>query len=180
LKIKKYEILLALLSGALTAFSLPKFNFSFFAWISIIPLIFIIRNKTPKQSFLLGLIAGISYNAILIYWVPSVPAHYGNMSLVISLIIYVLFILFLALYWAFFCLVWTKIYLSFPKLIFLLSPFIWISFEYILTHFLTGFPWGLSAQASTQIFTLSSLLLLPESMVFPLLLFSFKACLFTP
>ncbi|NQT78848.1 MAG: apolipoprotein N-acyltransferase [Candidatus Aminicenantes bacterium] len=143
MKIKKYDILLALLSGALTALSLPKFNLSFFAWISIIPLIFIIRNKSPKQSFLLGLIAGISYNAILIYWIPSVPAHYGNMSLVISLIIYVLFILFLALYWAFFCLVWTKIYLSFPRLIFLLSPFIWISFEYILTHFLTGFPWGL-------------------------------------
>jgi len=143
LKIKKQDVFLALLSGVLTAVSLPKFGLSFFTWVSLIPLLFIILNKSFKQSFLLGLIAGFSYNAILIYWIPSVPAHYGDMSLGISLLIYILFVLFLALFWAFFCLLWTKIYQSFPKLIFFLSPFLWISFEYILTHLFTGFPWGL-------------------------------------
>jgi len=131
------------LSGAFTALSFPKFNLSFFAWISFIPLLFIIINKKPGQAFLLGLIAGLSFNAILVYWIPAVPAHYGNLSLGLSLLIYILLILFLALFWAFFCLLFSKIHQSFPKSIFVLAPFLWISFEYISTYFLTGFPWGL-------------------------------------
>jgi len=150
LKDRITDIALAIMSGALTAFSAPKFGLSFFAWISLIPLLFIIINKKPARSFLLGLIAGGSYNAVLIYWIPSVPAYYGNLSIGISIIIYLVFVLFLALYWAFFCLLWTKISQSFPKLVFLLAPFLWISLEYILTHFLTGFPWGLIGTTQYQ------------------------------
>jgi len=130
-------------SGGLAALSFPKFGLSVFSWISLIPLLFIILKKSPKQSFFLGLTAGFSYYTILIYWIPSVPAHYGSLSIGVSIVIYILFVLFLALFWAFFCLLWTKIFESFPRLIFLLCPFLWISFEYIMTHLLTGFPWGL-------------------------------------
>lgn len=91
----------------------------------------------------MGFVAGFFYYGILIYWIPSVPAHYGNMSLGLSLLIYLIFILFLGLFWAFFSLFFSKILIGFPKFIFLLAPFLWVSFEYILTHFLTGFPWGL-------------------------------------
>jgi apolipoprotein N-acyltransferase len=143
LKIRKIDIILALTSGVLTAFSAPKFGLSFFAWISLIPLLWVIAKKTPAQSFLLGLIAGASYNAILVYWIPFVPAHYGNLSIGISIIIFMLLVLFLALYWAFFCLLWSKISRSFPKIVFFLAPVLWITMEYILTHFFTGFPWGL-------------------------------------
>ena len=62
MKIRKSDIFLAVLSGTLTALSFPKFNLSFLAWISFIPLLFIIINKKPGQSFLLGLTAGISFN----------------------------------------------------------------------------------------------------------------------
>ncbi len=142
MKINKIDIILALTSGVLTALSAPKFGLSFFAWISLIPLLWAILKKTPAQSFLLGLIAGFSYNAILVYWIPAVPAHYGNLSIGISIIIYILLVLFLGLYWAVFCLLWSKIARSFPKLVFILAPALWISMEYILTHFFTGFPWG--------------------------------------
>lgn len=80
---------------------------------------------------------------MLIYWIPSVPAHYGNISIGLSLLIYLIFILFLSLFWAFFCHLFTKIQVFFPKFVFLLAPFLWVSFEYILTYLLTGFPWGL-------------------------------------
>jgi apolipoprotein N-acyltransferase len=143
LKIRSIDIILVIASGVLTAFSAPKFGLSFFAWISLIPLLWVIAKKTPAQSFLLGLIAGASYNAILVYWIPSVPAHYGNLSIGISIIIFMLLVLFLALYWAFFCLLWSKISQSFPKLVFFLAPALWITMEYILSHFFTGFPWGL-------------------------------------
>lgn len=143
MKIKKIDISLALLCGILTGLSFPKFNLSFFAWISLIPLFFIILKYKPKQNFFLGLAAGLSYYAILIYWIPSVPAHYGNLSIPVSFLIYIIFVLFLSLFWGFFFLLFSKIHLSFPQFAFIVSPFIWVSFEYILTHIFTGFPWGL-------------------------------------
>lgn len=143
MKVKISEILLVILSGVLTAFSFPKFSLSFFAWVSLIPLLAVILNKSLKESFILGLAAGFSFYAILIYWIPSVPAHYGGMSTGLSIVIYLLLVIFLALYWGVFALVSTRIHRTFPKLSFLLIPFIWVSFEYILTYFLTGFPWGL-------------------------------------
>lgn len=143
MKVKIPDIVLVISSGVFTALSFPKFNLSFFAWISLIPLLSVILKKSPKQSFLLGFLAGFSYYAILIYWIPSVATHYGNLSPGVSIAIYIFFALFLALFWAFFSLLSTKIHQSFPKQSFFLFPFIWISFEYILTHLLTGFPWGL-------------------------------------
>jgi len=143
LKINFKDVLLALSSGILTALSFPKFNLSFFGWISLIPLLFILTGKKPKSSFLLGLIAGFSHYAILLYWIPSVPAHYGNLSFGLSFLVYMLLVLFLALYWAFFSLIFSKLYRSYPKLSFLAAPLVWISMEYILTYVMTGFPWCL-------------------------------------
>lgn len=143
LKIRWTHILLAAASGVLTALAFPKFDLSFLCWISLIPLFFALQKKSTKQSFLLGLLGGIAFNAILIYWIPSVPAHYGNLSIGISLLIYAVFVLYLALFWAFFAWTYAKIERAFPKWGLLLAPFLWVGFEYILTHFLTGFPWGL-------------------------------------
>jgi len=143
LRIRWTDLLLVVLSGILTALSFPKFNLSFFAWVSLIPFFFVLARKTPKQSFVLGLVGGLSFNAILIYWIPDVPAHYGNLSIGMSLLIYSVFVLYLSLFWAFFSVCFAKIRKVYPNLSFLLAPFLWVAFEYILTHFLTGFPWGL-------------------------------------
>ena len=143
MRIKRIHLLWVVSSGALTALSFPKFDLSFLCWISLIPLLFVLHKKTPKQSFLLGLIGGMAFNAILIYWIPAVPAHYGNLSLGISLLIYAVFVFYLALFWALFSWCFAKIQRVFPKLVFVLVPFLWIGFEYVLTHLLTGFPWGL-------------------------------------
>lgn len=143
LKKMRVPILMVILSGVLTALSFPKFDLSFLCWISLIPFFFALYDKTPKQSFLLGFLGGIAFNGILIYWIPAVPAHYGNLSIGISLLIYTVFVFYLALFWALFSWVFSKIHKAFPQLVFFLAPFIWIGFEYILTHFLTGFPWGL-------------------------------------
>lgn len=149
-KIKISDIFLAALSGALTALSFPKFKLSFLCWISLFPLFFILLKKRPKTSFFLGLIAGFSFYAVLLYWIPSVPAHYGGLSTGFSLITYIFFMLFLGLFWALFALVFSKIHQSFSESIFFLAPFLWVSFEYIITHILTGFPWGLIGYSQYQ------------------------------
>lgn len=137
------EILPVILSGALTALAFPKFDLFFLGWISLIPLFWVIRKKTPGKSFLLGWIAGFAFHLLLLYWIPSVPAYYGGLSVTFSLIIYLAFALFLALLWGAFAALFSTIRMVYPRAVFLLAPFLWIVSEYTLTHFLTGFPWGL-------------------------------------
>lgn len=140
---KAKDLVLALGCGVMTALSFPKFSLFFFAWISLIPLLLLVLKFGPGKSFWLGWLAGLVFYGILLYWIPAVPAHYGGLSAGLSILIYLLLILFLGLFWAVFASVSSKIRQSYPHLIFVLLPFIWVSFEYAITHFLTGFPWGL-------------------------------------
>jgi len=143
MKIRASDVFCVVLSGATAALAFPKFNLAFFSWISLIPLFFVLSKKTPGQAFLAGWLAGTSFYAVLLYWIPDVPAHYGGLSISVSILIYAGFVCFLGLTWAAFSLCFTKIHKAFPVLSFFLAPFVWVSFEHIITHILTGFPWGL-------------------------------------
>lgn len=140
---KLKEIFFALVGGVLTALAFPKFELYFLAWIALIPWFHCLSNKKSGSSFLLGWAAGSAFYAVLLYWIPAVPSHYGGLSPVFSFITYLGFSLFLGLFWAFFSLIYVRIHRSFPRNSFLLAPFLWISFEYLITHVMTGFPWGL-------------------------------------
>lgn len=173
---KVKDIILAGLSGILTALAFPKFNLFFLGWISLIPLLLVINRKKGIHSFFLGWIAGSLFYAVLLYWIPAVPAHYGGLSLGLSLLTYILFFLFLGLFWALFSVVYSRINRSFPKSSYLIAPFIWVTFEFIITHLLTGFPWGLLGYSQyknlyfiqmttlTGIYGLSLILLLFQSL----------------
>jgi apolipoprotein N-acyltransferase len=144
------ECLIAVLTGSLAALAFPKFNLAFFIWIALLPLLYFATHRSPGRAFILGLMGGIGFNALLIYWIPYVPAHYGQLPLVISLLIYLIFVAYLALYWALFAYLGAKTTTSFPRLSFFLLPFYWVGLEYILTHFLTGFPWGILGYTQHQ------------------------------
>lgn len=137
------SLFLSILSGLLTALTFPKFNLFFFAWVSLIPLFFALVGKKPSQSFWYGLAAGFVFYALLLYWIPSVPAHYGNLSPALSFLIYLLLVGLMSLFWAFFTFLFAWIAPAFPRLCFFIAPFLWVSMEYAVTHVLTGFPWGL-------------------------------------
>ncbi len=137
------DVVLAVLSGFLTALAFPKFNLFFLAWVCLVPLLFALVRKKPARAFLLGFVSGFVYYAILLYWIPSVPAHYGNLSPILSLLIYFLLVTLMALFWAGFCFLWAKIRRSFPRWTLLLAPFIWVVQEYAAGYLFTGFPWGL-------------------------------------
>jgi apolipoprotein N-acyltransferase len=100
MKIKAKDVLWIVLSGAVTALAFPKFNLAFFSWISLIPLFIVLSKKTPGQGFRLGWMAGFFYYAVLLYWIPAVPSHYGGLSVPISILIYVGFMSVLGLTWA--------------------------------------------------------------------------------
>ncbi|MCX6565252.1 MAG: apolipoprotein N-acyltransferase [Candidatus Aminicenantes bacterium] len=143
MKLKPVHCLVAAVCGLLTAAAFPKFDLMFLAWISLIPLFFLLSGKTPGRAFLLGGTAGLFFYGLLLYWIPAVPAHYGGLSPLISFLVYLLLIVLLALAWGVFGLAFALIHRKRPMAAFLAVPFLWVGLEYILTHVLTGFPWGI-------------------------------------
>lgn len=141
---------LVLVSGSLAALAFPKFSFSFLIWIALIPFFFIIYQSNQKKAFLAGWLAGLSFYGLLLYWIPYVPAHYGNLSPFLSFVIYLIFISFLALFWALFSWLQARLNQHFPRSAYILAGFLWVSVEYILTFIFTGFPWGLLGYAQAQ------------------------------
>jgi len=137
------DLLLVLLSGVLTALAFPKFNLLFLAWISLIPLFHVLAKKKAGWALLFGFLAGSAFYSLLLYWIPAVPAHYGNLSLPLSILIYLVLVFVLASFWGVFGFLYSIINRSFPVLIVFAAPFLWTSIEYLITHLFTGFPWGL-------------------------------------
>lgn len=147
MKKKRGWVFLAIISGILAALAFPKFNLSFLIWLAPIPLLFILYQSGPKKAFFAGWLAGLAFYGLLLYWLPYVPTHYGNLPFTASLFIYFLLISFLALFWAVFAWLQARIIRCFPSFGFILAGFLWVSLEYLLTFFLTGFPWGLLGYA---------------------------------
>ncbi|HHF43115.1 MAG TPA: apolipoprotein N-acyltransferase [Candidatus Aminicenantes bacterium] len=147
---KLVEGFISALGGLLAALAFPKFNLSFFIWISLLPLLYFSTHRSPRRALALGFLAGLAFNALLIYWIPYVPAHYGQLPLVISLLIYFIFVAYLSLYWGLFAYLGARTTAAFPRLGFFLLPFYWIALEYILGRFLTGFPWGIIGYTQHQ------------------------------
>lgn len=137
------SVILAALSGLLTAICFPKFNLFFLAWVSLVPLLFALQRKSPRQSFGLGFVGGFIYYAILLYWIPYVPAHYGNMPVSLSILIYLLLVVLMCLSWALFGYIFSAVHRAYPRTAYVAAPFIWVSMEFVLAYIFTGFPWGL-------------------------------------
>jgi len=169
------ETALALLSGILTALAFPKLGLFFLGWISLIPLLYVLSSKKPGRGFFLSWCGGFGFYLILLYWIQDVPAHYGGLPWSLSTLIFVLFAAFLALLWGIFGTVFCRLRAVFPRGAFMLAAFLWVALEYILTHALTGFPWGLlgnsqyrnllfiQVAALTGVYGLSFLLVLFQS-----------------
>ncbi|MHB8231332.1 MAG: apolipoprotein N-acyltransferase [bacterium] len=133
---------LACLSGLLTALLFPNFNLEFFAWFSLVPLLYAVsKSKSFKESFFYGFIAGIISYAIILYWIVYTVRVFGNLPYYIAVFALLLLSSYLALYVALFA-GFGKILLSrYKRLNIILIPSCWVFFEYLKSHLLTGFPW---------------------------------------
>jgi len=123
---------LPIISAILLTLSYPTFNFEWIAWFSFIPLFFAISNKRKPEVFRIGLLCGLVFFGLTIYWLNyvSIPG-------------YIVLVSILALFFALFSLFIQPLISKPGVLSVLLIPLIWILLEYVRTYALSGFGWAL-------------------------------------
>ncbi|MBW1679493.1 MAG: apolipoprotein N-acyltransferase, partial [Deltaproteobacteria bacterium] len=144
------EVFLASVSGIILTLTFPKFNLSLLAWVALIPLLIAMEDKPSRKAFFLGWITGIVHFTSLLHWVTISMTQYGNLPVVISILLLVLLSLYLGLYVSIFGGIlsfFRSRYLDDPVVI---APAIWILLEYLRTYLLSGFPWGLLGYSQYQ------------------------------
>lgn len=135
------KILLALLSGLLITASFPPLKTDWLIWVSIIPLLIALEDTSPRASFRLGMVAGLSHYISLTYWIINVISTYGGLNFFISTCVLLLLCLYLSIYMGIFSLLAGAFRHSKIKIFYFAG--IWVSLEYIRGLIFTGFPWGL-------------------------------------
>jgi apolipoprotein N-acyltransferase len=130
----KWGIALALLSGFLSALSLPSFmslrGFPALGWIALVPLFLAILNASRGKGLFYGIAFGALQSLIVNYW----HGTYSYISLAFTVLICC------ALYTLFFTLLIPMI--SRNRLGFLVAPVLWVTFEFSRSLFYIAYPWG--------------------------------------
>lgn len=128
--------------GLLLTAAFPKLGLDTLVWVALVPIMFFLRDLSAKQGFRIGFTAGLVHYMTLLYWLVGTMDTYGQLSLVLSISILFCLATYLALYIALFAAAATR--LARRPIFFLIgAPALWVSLEYLRTHLLTGFPWGL-------------------------------------
>ncbi|PLX74847.1 MAG: apolipoprotein N-acyltransferase [Desulfuromonas sp.] len=140
------EFVIALISGLLLACSFPLPGLSLLAWVALVPMILIMA----RRPFVTGFVAGVGFFAFSLYWLNIVMVTYGRLHPLLSLVAYLLLVLYLALYFGLAS--WLSCRLSsrlgYPYAMTL--PLIWVALEYLRGIVLTGFPWNLLGYSQVE------------------------------
>lgn len=149
-EIKIYELkysshLAAIISGIMIAFSMPGYNLNILAWFGLIPLLFALKNKTPKQSFKFGLITGLTIAIIIFQYMFSVSIRFIGKTSIWGVFGFLFLVFYYAIWIGLISYFYVKIVSNKKKIPFylklLILPSIWISIEWIHSILLQGIPW---------------------------------------
>lgn len=134
---------LSILSGIVIVFAFPPFSLGFLAWAALVPLFLVLETRTWKGAFSAGFLAGFAFNLGAVYWVVHSMYNYGGVPVVLAILVMLVLVLYMALYWGVFGLLYafTKGLPEIARL--LLIPAFWVGLEFARAHLFTGFPWVL-------------------------------------
>jgi apolipoprotein N-acyltransferase len=128
--------------GLLLTAAFPKLSLDMLVWVALVPILFFLRDLSAKKGFRIGFTAGLVHYLTLLYWLVGTMDTYGQLPFVLSVSILFCLAAYLALYFALFCAAITRLTRR-PSVFLIGAPALWVSLEYLRTHLLSGFPWGL-------------------------------------
>ncbi|MCG8636764.1 MAG: apolipoprotein N-acyltransferase, partial [Desulfobacterales bacterium] len=131
----------ALLSGVMLTAAFPDTGLFQLAFVAVVPLWVSLEAMTSRQAFYAGMITGVTHYLTLIYWLIPTLTIYGKIHILLALACLVLLSLYLALYAGLFALLIKRLPAP-PWLAPVWGGVIWVGLEFLRTHALTGFPWG--------------------------------------
>ncbi|MCS7258559.1 MAG: apolipoprotein N-acyltransferase [candidate division WOR-3 bacterium] len=138
-----FAVLLLIVSGFLLSLSFAPYNARFFAYVSFIPLFFIItRSSSYKKVFLLGLLFGFIFFFFHLWWLYFLMVPVTKATKILLYLGITILLGYLALYVAIFSLL-TKFFGL------LWAPLIWALLEFLRTKSEIGFPWALLGASQT-------------------------------
>ncbi|HEY3359710.1 MAG TPA: hypothetical protein VGQ83_41055, partial [Polyangia bacterium] len=80
-----WRVGLASLAGALAFLATATFDQWYLMWVGLVPLLFVIRDRTPGRAFLYGWLAGFVANAGGFYWIAGLLVRFGHMPLAVAM-----------------------------------------------------------------------------------------------
>ena len=135
------------ISGILLILIQPPVSLYPLAFFSLIPLFFTIDKENLPLSFKRGFLCGIVAYLGLIYWVVVAMNHYGGINIPLSILILLLFVLYLSLYMGFFTLTCAYFEKRFSIPLYISAAPVWVVLEYARGLVMTGFPWSYLAHS---------------------------------
>lgn len=146
---KKY--FLAILSGLLLAFSFPTAfggvklpNLGFLAWISMVPLFYLLRTETRRNSFIYSFVTAVVAYGVSFYWIYIALTQYGGLGVPTSITLLVLMVVYLGAYFALAPFLARVLNLmGSPIPLILLMPVCWVAVAFLRSYLpFGGFPWN--------------------------------------
>ena len=138
---------LAALSGLLLSGSMPGPDLGALAWVALVPLLWALHGRSPREAFRLGGLAGLVYFGTLLYWVYAVW-DWASFAIVPG---HLILSGYLALYWGAFGALSAFLARRLPlSLLTIALPALWVVLEYVRALGRFGFPWGQAADALYQ------------------------------
>ena len=133
---------LSITSGILIALSFPNPSLSFLAWVALIPLLIALEESSPRTAFRIGLTCGITAYAFILYWLNIVFTQYGHLPWSVSIPLYLLLVIWLALFYGLSTSIARLGELIGIKAAFTL-PVAWVAFDFIRSFLFSGFAWAM-------------------------------------
>ena len=129
-------------TALLLIISFPEFEFSFFAWMALAPLLFVIvKRPRPLPALILGWSAGTVFFYCSCYWLTYSMIHYGGLPTVVAYLLLFPAALVVGFFPGLFALLFAIAVKKWGHLALLLAPVVWTALEW-LRLVVTGQLWN--------------------------------------
>lgn len=148
---------LAVLSAILLVLSFPDFEFWFFAWVGLVPLLWAVEREkeSAAKSFVLGWIFGVVFFFGTCWWLTFAPINYAAFPPILAYILLLFVTAVAGIFPGIFAALLGFLLKRFGSIAIAAAPFIWVFTEF-LRYWMTGNNWN--ALGYSQAFGRSSLL----------------------